>query len=72
MLTHVEFRSDRFPPREGEQEKVNPGLWGQRLAEFLRDRLRDGGHGKVTVEQTANASRGNLQPSVLNFRLTGT
>ena len=40
MLTHVEFRSDRFPPYEGEEEKVNPGLWGQRLAEFLRDRLR--------------------------------
>jgi hypothetical protein len=40
MLTHVEFRSDRFPPYEGEEERVNPGLWGQRLAEFLRDRLR--------------------------------
>ena len=40
MLTHVEFRSDRFPPYEGEEEKVNPGLWGQRLAEFLRDHLR--------------------------------
>jgi hypothetical protein len=36
----MEFRSDRFPPYEGEEEKVNPGLWGQRLAEFLRDRLR--------------------------------
>ena len=40
MLTHVEFRSDKFPPYEGEEEKVNPGRWGQRLAEFLRDRLR--------------------------------
>src|SRR5215469_3977604 len=40
MLTHVEFRSDRFPPYEGEEEEVNPGLWGKRLAEFLRDRLR--------------------------------
>ena len=43
MLTHVEFRSDRFPPYENEEEKVNPGLWGQRLAEFLRDRLRTEG-----------------------------
>ncbi len=40
MLTHVEFRSDRFSAYEGEEEKANPGLWGQRLAEFLRDRLR--------------------------------
>ncbi|HEY0781064.1 MAG TPA: hypothetical protein VGE98_01310 [Thermoanaerobaculia bacterium] len=39
MLTHVEFRSDRFPPYKGEEEQVNPGLWGKRLAEFLRDGL---------------------------------
>ena len=40
MLTHVEFRSDRFPPYDGEEANVNPGLWGKRLAEFLQDRLR--------------------------------
>ncbi len=34
MLTHMEFRSDRFPPYEGEEQQVNPGLWGKRLAEF--------------------------------------
>jgi hypothetical protein len=39
MLTHVEFRSDRFPPYDGEEELVNPGLWGKRLAEFLRESL---------------------------------
>jgi hypothetical protein len=39
MLTHVEFRSDRFPAYEGEDEQTNPGLWGKRLAEFLRDKL---------------------------------
>ena len=45
MQTHVEFRSDRFPAYEGEEELVNPGLWGKRLAEFLRDSLRREGFG---------------------------
>ena len=40
MQTHVEFRSDRFPAYEGEEKQVNPGVWGKRLAEFLRDNLR--------------------------------
>jgi hypothetical protein len=39
MLTHVEFRSDQFPPLEGEEALVNPQLWGRRLAEFLRHGL---------------------------------
>jgi hypothetical protein len=43
MQTHVEFRSDRFPPYDGEEEQVNPDLWGKRLAEFLRDGLREEG-----------------------------
>jgi hypothetical protein len=43
LLTHVEFRSDRFPPYDGEEEQVNPGLWGKRLAEFLREGLRTAG-----------------------------
>lgn len=43
MLTHVEFRSDRFPAVEGEEKLVNPGLWGKRLAEFLRKSLREQG-----------------------------
>ena len=40
MQTHVEFRSDRFPGYEGEEDQISPGLWGKRLAEFLRDGLR--------------------------------
>jgi len=43
VLTCVEFRSDRFPPYEGEEAEINPGLWGKRLAEFVRDGLRKEG-----------------------------
>ena len=28
MKTHVEFRSDQFPPYEGEADEVNPGVHG--------------------------------------------
>jgi hypothetical protein len=51
MLTHVEFRSNRFPAYDGEDREVNPGLWGKRLAEFLRDALR--GEGFETQEPFA-------------------
>jgi hypothetical protein len=40
MKTQVEFRSERFPAYEGEQEQINPGLWGKRLAEYLQQKLR--------------------------------
>jgi hypothetical protein len=40
MLTHVEFRSDSFPAFEDEDKLVNPGLWGKRLAYFLREGLQ--------------------------------
>jgi hypothetical protein len=40
MKTHVEFRSDAFPPYAGEQEEINPGVWGKRLAEFIHDGLK--------------------------------
>lgn len=43
VLTHVEFRSDRFPAYDDEEQQVNPGRWGRRLAEFLRDNLRKEG-----------------------------
>jgi len=33
MKTQVEFRSSKFPPYEGAQQQINPGLWGKRLAE---------------------------------------
>lgn len=39
MKTHVEFRSDKFPPYEGEEEQINPDLWGKRLAEYLESEL---------------------------------
>jgi hypothetical protein len=35
VKTQVRFRSTKFPAYEGEQEQVNPGLWGKRLAEYL-------------------------------------
>jgi hypothetical protein len=41
MKTQVEFRSSRFPPYEGEEEMINPGLWGKRLAEYLVQRLAE-------------------------------
>jgi len=39
MQTHVEFRSDRFPAHEGEEDQINPDVWGKRLAEFLCEKL---------------------------------
>ena len=35
IKTEVTFWSAKFPPYEGEEERINPGLWGQRLAECL-------------------------------------
>jgi hypothetical protein len=51
MLTHVEFRSDAFPPYDSEEQQINPGLRGKRLAEFLRDGLQ--AEGFQTGEPTA-------------------
>jgi len=45
MKTQVEFRSSKFPPYEGEEEEINPGLWGRRLAEYLAKNLADKGIG---------------------------
>lgn len=40
MNTSVEFKSSAFPKYENEDEEtVNPGRWGKRLAEFVRDNL---------------------------------
>jgi hypothetical protein len=39
MKTMVTFQSDKFPPYEGEEEHINPGLWGKRLAEYFVERL---------------------------------
>src|SRR5215469_9930735 len=43
MKTQVEFRSSKFPPYEGEEELINPGLWGKRLAEYWVEKLADKG-----------------------------
>jgi hypothetical protein len=43
MKTHVEFRSKKVPPYEGEEELINPGLWGKRLAEYLVQKLAQRG-----------------------------
>ena len=40
MKTQVTFRSNKFPPYEGEEKQINPGLWGKRLAEYLVVKLR--------------------------------
>ena len=51
MKTQVEFRSSKFPPYDGEEEEINPGLWGKRLAEYLVQKL--GERGIKTEEMVA-------------------
>jgi hypothetical protein len=51
MQTHVEFRSDNFPAYPDEEQRINPGLWGKRLAEFVREGLQ--GEGYEPDEPTA-------------------
>jgi hypothetical protein len=43
MQTQVTFRSSKFPPCEGEEEQINPGLWGKRLAGYLVQKLAEKG-----------------------------
>ena len=43
MQTHVEFRSDRFPPVEGEDDAGNPGRHGKLLAQFVKRGLDERG-----------------------------
>lgn len=40
MRTQVTFRSHKFPPYAGEEEQINPGLWGKRLAEYVSYNLK--------------------------------
>ena len=35
MRTHLEFRSPAFPATPGEDEEINPGRYGKRLASYL-------------------------------------
>jgi hypothetical protein len=51
VKTFVEFRSSKFPPYEGEEEQINPGLWGKRLAEYLVAKLAE--HGLAAAEPIA-------------------
>jgi len=39
MRTHVEFVSDAFPSYPGEDDGINPGIWGKKLVEFLAAQL---------------------------------
>lgn len=39
MRTHLEFRSSSFPAYPSEDEEINPGCFGKRLAEFLSSAL---------------------------------
>jgi hypothetical protein len=48
VKTQVTFRSEKFPPYDGEEEQIKPGLWGKRLAEYLVDKLNP--HGIETEE----------------------
>lgn len=43
MKTQVEFRSSKFPPYDGEEEEINPGLWGKRVTEYLATALAQKG-----------------------------
>jgi hypothetical protein len=43
MKTNVEFRSEAFPPYEGEEDEINPGRYGKRVAEFLVCGLKEKG-----------------------------
>lgn len=43
MRTHVEFRTAKFPAYEGEEDEINPCIWGKRLAEYLSAKLHEKG-----------------------------
>jgi len=43
MRTHAEFSSTDFPAVQGEDEEINPGRFGRRLAEHLASQLPNQG-----------------------------
>jgi len=49
MKTQVEFRSNKFPPYDGEEAKINPGLWGKRLAEYFVQKLPQKGIAATSI-----------------------
>ena len=67
MKTQIEFRSNKFPPYEGEEEMINPGLWGKRLAEYLVQKL---GERQIKTEEIIAEDWGWYIPvQNENFRL---
>ena len=67
MKTQIEFRSNKFPPYEGEEEMINPGLWGKRLAEYLVQKL---GERQIKTEESIAEDWGWYIPvQNENFRL---
>jgi hypothetical protein len=67
MKTQVAFRSKNFPPYDGEEAQINPGLWGKRLAEYLVDKLKL--HGIETEEIIAEDWGWYIPVSNEGFRL---
>lgn len=51
----IYFRSDAFPERPGEADSINPGLFGEALAEFLAQELKAAGFpvGAIFAEDLA-------------------
>jgi len=43
LRTQVEFRSSAFPAYENEEDEINPGCWGKRLAEYLKGKFEEVG-----------------------------
>lgn len=67
MKTQAGFRSSKFPRYEDEEEQINPGLWGKRLAEYLVQKLAERGigtgvpiSGAIFVAYAASRSSNNL------------
>ena len=44
LITHYEFDSDCFPPDPGEEETINPGCYGKKLANFVCAGLSNHGY----------------------------
>jgi hypothetical protein len=49
MNTQFEFKSTAFPAYPGEDEQINPGRFGKRLAEFLQSELPGYGFEVTTI-----------------------
>ena len=43
MTRYIHFYSERFKPDPGEDEEVNPGIYGKKLATWITDELPESG-----------------------------